>query len=70
MVTLSICTAEPSGGQGDNCSLKFPKFGQNSNFSGSEKKNIWAKPEVFGQKYEKFGKVRNFRSATINNCRK
>ena len=34
---------------------KFPRFGQNSNFSGSDMKNL--------------GKVRSFRALTLNNCK-
>ena len=30
----------PGGGQGGNCPPKFPRFGQNSNFSGSNKKYL------------------------------
>ena len=37
--------AVPAGGQGGNCPPKFPRFGQNSNFSGSDKK-------IFGQSQE------------------
>ena len=47
--------AVPAGGAGGNCPPKFPRFGQNSNFSGSDMKNL--------------GKVRSFRALTLITCK-
>ena len=57
-------------GPGGQLAPKFPRFGQNSNFSDSDKK-------VFGQDYnfsgsdmKNLGKVRSFRALTMINCKK
>ena len=50
-----IAVPVPAGGAGRAIALKFPIFGQNSNFSGSDIKNL--------------GKVRSFRVLTLNNCK-
>ena len=45
---------------GGNFPPKFPIFGKNSDFLGIDKKSIWAKPELFRQRYEKFGQMQGF----------
>ena len=49
---------------------KFPRFGQNSNFSGSDKKIFGKNQNFLGSDMKNFGRVRNLRAVTIINCKK
>ena len=56
--------ALPAGGGEENCPPKFPRFGQNSNFSGSDKKIFGQEYNFLGSDMKNLGKVGSFRALT------
>ena len=61
--------AIPAGGQGA-IAPKFSRFGQNSNFSGSDKKIFGQNQNFSSIDMKNLGKVRNFRAVTMINRKK
>ena len=68
-VTVNTSIAVLAGGAGGNCPLKFPRFGQNSNFSGSDKKIFGQEHNFSGSDMKNLGKVRSFKALTLINCK-
>ena len=70
---LRLGIAVPAEGAGGSFPFKFPRFGQNSNFSGSDKKIFGQEhnfSENFGQSNEKFGQSQEFQGIDIDQLRK
>ena len=55
----SKCIAVPSGGAGGQLTPKFPRFGQNSNISGSDRKIFGQNHNFSGCDIKNLGKVRS-----------
>ena len=58
------------GGKRGQLPPKFPRFGQNLNFSGSDKKIFGQNHNFSGSNTRNLGKVKNFRAVTMINCKK
>ena len=59
----------PSGGAGGQFPPKFLRFGQNLNFSGSDKKIFGQNQNFSGSDMKNLGKVTKFRAVTMINCK-